>query len=77
MTYNGVLVANTDISDTTLYAVWVHSYSIQVNQTTTKLVDAAGDTAGAFAFGIQNKSIANTTITAVGYYGKEFLCYWC
>ena len=75
-TYDGVLVANTDIADTTVYGVWVyalHAHSGFNAGSDLKLNDAAGDVAGAFAFGFQNKSIANTTITAVGYYGKEFL----
>ena len=37
-----------------------------------KLGTLLADETGAFAFGIQNKSLANTTITAVGYYGKDF-----
>jgi len=70
-TYDGVLVANTDLADTTIYGVWV--YRAGNGGTFNKIgVDAAGDATGAFALGFQNKSIANTTITAVGYYGPDF-----
>ncbi len=68
-TYDGVLVANTDLADTLVYGVWV-SAAVKDNNRA-KFLNVAGDNTGAFALGFQNKSIANTTITAVGYYGSE------
>jgi len=81
MTFDGALVANTDITDTTVYGVWVYGVSsntankvagIALAKNTSYKIGFAGDEKGAFAFGIQNKSLANTTITAVGYYAKDF-----
>jgi len=81
MTYDGVLVANTDITDTTVYGVWVYALSsntankvagIALAKNTSYKIGTQDDETGAFAFGIQNKSLANTTITAVGYYAKDF-----
>jgi len=70
-TYDGLLIANTDLADTTVYGVW--AYREGNGGTFNKLgVDANGDAVGAFALGFQNKSIANTTITAIGYYGPDF-----
>jgi hypothetical protein len=67
ITYDGLLIANTDLADTTIYGVW--AYRAGTHSTFTKI---GADETGAFALGFQNKSIANTTITAVGYYGPDF-----
>ena len=71
VTYDGALIANTDLADTTIYAVGVYAVHTHLANDI-KLVNAAGDVVGAYAFGFQNKSLANTTITAVGYYAPEF-----
>lgn len=70
-TYEGGLIANTDISDTTLYGVYVYSH-MSYGVLTNVGVDATGSVGGAFAFGFQNKSLENTTITGVGYYSADF-----
>ena len=69
-TFDGVLVANTDLADTTLYGVWV--YAVHGKTGNDVKVGKGGDASGAFALGFQNKSIANTTITAIGYYGADY-----
>ena len=68
MTYDGLLIANTDLADTTVYGVW--AYRAGVRDVFTKL-GLPGDETGAFALGFQYKGFANTTVTAVGYYGPE------
>jgi len=67
-TYDGLLIANTDLADTTIYGVWAYRAG---NDSTFVKLGKPGDETGAFALGFQNKSIANTTITAVGYYGPD------
>jgi len=71
-TFDGVLLANTDVADTTIYGAYVYAITDSGSNITTKL-GLRGDEAGAFALGFQNKSIENTTITAVGYYAPELL----
>ncbi len=68
-TFEGVLVANTDIADTTIYGVWVAADVYRNTRVT--FTNDAGDNSGAFAFGAQYKGIADTTLTAVGYFGSE------
>ena len=70
-TFDGILVANTDLADTTVYGVWAYAQHKKSGNDTK--FGAPGDETGAFALGFQNKSIANTTITAVGYYGPDLL----
>jgi len=64
-TYEGILFANTDLADTTVYGTALFGTS-KDNNTRSSFV--AGDKSGAYALGFVNKSLANTTITAVGYY---------
>jgi len=71
-TFDGILVANTDLADTTVYGVWAYAVHTAGVSKDTKL-GKPGDETGAFALGLQNKSLANTTITAVGYYGPDLM----
>ncbi|NKQ40901.1 MAG: hypothetical protein HF962_04950 [Sulfurovum sp.] len=70
VTFQGVLVANTDIADTTIYGA--HIWSTIDGSTETYLNanshphDEWGP--GLFVLGFVNSSIANTTISGVGYY---------
>ena len=66
-TYEGVVLVNTDIQDTTLVAAWVSRYadgdkSVRVNGDTNK---------GIYMIAMQNKSLANTTITTSIYYAPS------
>ena len=65
-TYDGIVIANTDLSDTTLIGAWIphlfHHQSEQVH---------ASDSAGAFMLAAVNKSLTDTTITLNGYYIPE------
>ena len=63
VTYEGALVANTDLADTTIYGVYAKNMTNGTTRTAT-----GADSIGLFALGFVNKSIANTTVTAVGYY---------
>jgi hypothetical protein len=81
ITFEGVLVANTDLADTTLYATYVHSY---VNGSNRTHIGGANDELGLFAAGFVNSSIADVKLSGVGYYiprdfvnaaGDEFAAY--
>jgi hypothetical protein len=61
--YDAVVVANTDIQDTTLVGAWVGNAAD--GDTTVHL--GAGET-GIFMLAAINKSLANTTLSASGYY---------
>ena len=64
--YDGIVVANTDLADTTLIAAWIaqiyHNGDEQYH---------VSENAGLFMLGLVNKSLANTTIHAAGYYVPE------
>jgi len=62
-TYNGVVVVNTDIQDTTLVGAWVRS--VADGNKNTKVGDK-----GIFMLGAINKSITNTTLSTALYYAK-------
>ncbi len=68
VTFEGVLVANTDLADTTLYGAAI-TKTFAFN--TRSKIGSTGDTS-LFAMGLVNKSLANTTIKAVGYYSPEY-----
>ncbi len=68
VTFEGALVANTDLADTTVYGVYVKNAF--VGESTRAAIGA--DEGGLFALGMVNKSLANTTITAVGYYAPDY-----
>ncbi len=57
-TFEGALIANTDIADTTLYAAYVYNTVANNVITNAKIV----------AVGVQYTGLANTTLGLVGYY---------
>ncbi len=63
VTFEGVMLANTDVEDTTLYGAYI--MNLFAFDTRTAI---GADEGGLFAAGFVNKSIENTTISAVGYY---------
>jgi hypothetical protein len=65
ITYDGVVVANTDIANTTLVAAWVDQASFTSDFLPN--VDVSDD-AGLFMLAMINKSLANTTLALSGYY---------
>ena len=65
--YDAIVIANTDITDTTLVAAWVAN---AVNDDTTFHL-ANGEQAGIFMLAMINKSLANTTLSVTGYYAPD------
>ena len=65
--YDGVVVANTDLPDTTLVAAWVDQANLDEN---IKNVDVS-NSSGLWMLAVINKSIANTTLAVSGYYVPE------
>ena len=61
--YDAIVIANTDIANTTLVGAWVAN-AVEGNSPTHI---GAGNT-GIFMLAVVNKSLANTTLTASGYY---------
>ncbi len=64
-TFEGAVVANTDVADTTLYAVYAKRMHLNDGLESHEI---GADKVGLFAAGFVNKSLANTSITGVGYY---------
>jgi len=65
-TYDGIVIANTSLSDTTLIGAWIPHLSHNDIQ------DAhSSDSSGAFMLAMVNKSISDTVITVNGYYIPE------
>ncbi len=64
VTYNGVVVVNTDIADTTLVGAWIKSAA--VGNKNLRIGDQ-----GIFALGVINKSLENLTLSATAYYAKD------
>ena len=62
-TFNGVVLVNTDLADTTLAAAWIASYTD--GATTTKI---NGSNKGLFMLAAEYKGVANTTLDASVYY---------
>jgi hypothetical protein len=66
--YDGIVVANTDLADTTLIGAWIsqiyHNGDEQYH---------VSDSAGLFMLGMVNKSISNTTLFLSGYYVTDSL----
>ncbi|ADV47304.1 hypothetical protein [Nitratifractor salsuginis] len=65
ITYEGVVIANTDIQDTTLVGAYVAN---AVNEDTTIHIGENGDIDGLYMLAVINKSLANTTLSASAYY---------
>ena len=66
VTFDGAMVANTDIPDTVVYGAYI--YRAAVHGVATATANPMGSVDGAAVVGFQNKSFADTTITGVGYY---------
>jgi len=62
--FDGIVVANTDLTDTTLVAAWIDQAS--ANQQL-KNIDLS-DSSGLFMLAMINKSLANTTLSMSAYY---------
>ena len=67
-TFEGVMFANTDLADTTVYGVYVKNMFASATNTRSAL---GKDDIGVFALGMVNKSVENTKITAVGFYAPD------
>ena len=65
--FDGIVIANTDLQDTTLVAAWVDQ--VNANQDI-KNIDVS-DSAGLFMLAAINKSLANTTLALSAYYVPE------
>jgi len=74
VTVDGVMVANTDLPDTVVYGAYAYRAAVHGVSTTSAQIGLGGGAAnksGVAILGFQNKSFADTTITAVGYYGID------
>ncbi len=70
-TFEGVLVANTDLPDTTVWAAYVSNIITHATTDNTGLLSdgqSERNKVSIVAAGLQNKSIADATITLAGYY---------
>jgi len=68
-TYNGIVVVNTDIADTTLVGAWIASRSSMGN--TLKISDN-GKNKGLFMLAAEYTGVANTTFDISAYYVPKF-----
>jgi hypothetical protein len=66
VTFDGAMIANTDIPDTVVYGAYI--YRAAVHGLSTVSANPMGSADGVAVVGFQNKSFADTTITGVGYY---------
>jgi hypothetical protein len=64
ISYDGVVLANTDLQDTTLVAAWIDQGVVDSYFGSNDV----SDDAGLFMLAIMNKSIENTTLSASAYY---------
>jgi hypothetical protein len=65
--YDALVIANTDIQDTTLVGAWVAN-AVNGNSPT----HLGDDNNGIFMLAMVNKSLSNTTISLSGYYAPKF-----
>jgi hypothetical protein len=72
-TYDAVLVVNTDISNTTLVGAWVAGNNVN-SMMLSDLTDfnSINEDRGVYMLTVQNKSIADLTLTGSWYYGSDF-----
>jgi len=80
LSYDGIVIANTDLADTTLVGAWVYNVvdgaignvgqGFKNAGIPTELADTThiSDGAGVFMLAMINKSLANTTLALSGYY---------
>jgi len=72
-TYDAVLVVNTDISNTTLVGAWVAGANWNSNgMTNLSDFNSLNEDDGVYMLTVQNKSIADLTLTGSYYYGADF-----
>ncbi len=64
--YDGIVVANTDLADTTLLGAWIAQIYHNANEQ-----EHVSENAGLFMLGLVNKSLSDTTISAAAYYVPE------
>jgi len=64
--YDGIVIANTDLANTTIIAGWIGQIYHNNDEQ-----EHLSDNAGLFMLGLVNKSLSNTTISAMGYYLPE------
>ncbi len=64
ISYDGIVIANTDLTDTTLVAAWIDQAFIDNTIGETDVSDSSG----LFMLALINKSLANTTLSFSGYY---------
>jgi hypothetical protein len=65
--YDGIVIANTDLQDTTLVAAWVDQANLNSDASN---IDVS-DSSGLFMLAMINKSLANTTLAVSAYYIPE------
>lgn len=70
-TFSGAMISNTDISDTTLYAVYLKEWSGVDSEIPEDFTDLNGDD-GIFAFGAEYEGIENLALQAWLYQGNDF-----
>jgi hypothetical protein len=70
--FDGIVIANTDLQDTTLVAAWVDQ--VNANQQFDNI--DVSDSAGLFMLAMINKSLANTTLAMSAYYVPESNFNW-
>ncbi len=79
-TFEGVLVANTDVPDTTIWGAYLYNVVTHANSgwsgfNDATIANASGSSVVSklnyVAAGLQNTSFADTTITLAGYYGID------
>jgi len=70
VTFDGIVIANTDLENTTLVGGWVKHVSVDSD------IGASISDSGLFMLGAINKSLANTTVTVTGYYVPDNELAW-
>ena len=71
--FNGIVVVNTDLADTTLVGAWVHSFTDTTGATRIDQTNGKKLNRGLLMLTAQYKGIANTTLTGSIYYVPKFL----
>jgi hypothetical protein len=73
-TWEGVMVANTDIADTTIWGAYLYN-NVHFGTTSTGLIATARTKVNTVAGGFRNTSFADTVITVAAYYGIDTKVY--
>jgi hypothetical protein len=73
-TFDSVLVVNTDIANTTIVGAWVYGGNVNsFGMTNLSDFNAINDDDGVYMLTVQNKSIADLTLTGSFYHGTEHI----